>query len=146
MTEEKVGKKQSFGNLTKENASQETGAREKSVWNRRLVGTEQETKVQEYLQKQGYEILARNFYTKHGEIDLIAKKDGYLVFIEVKYRADERFGAPEEAVDFRKQKKIIAAAQYYLYKNQIPFDTPCRFDVAGVMREEIRITENAFQL
>lgn len=115
-----------------------------SVWNRRLVGSEQETKVQEYLQEKGYEILARNFYTKHGEIDLIAKKDGYLVFVEVKYRADGRFGEPEEAVDFRKQKKIIAAAQYYLYKNRIPFETPCRFDVAGVMGEKIRITENAF--
>ena len=114
------------------------------AWNRRSIGTEQETEVQEYLQTQGYEIVARNFYTKHGEIDLIAKKDGYLVFIEVKYRADGRFGAPEEAVDFRKQKKIIAAAQYYLYKNRIPFDTPCRFDVAGVQGNEIRITENAF--
>ena len=115
-----------------------------SVWNRRQVGTEQETKVQEYLQTQGYEIVVRNFFTKHGEIDLIAKKDGYLIFVEVKYRADERFGAPEEAVDFRKQKKIIAAAQYYMYKNRISFDTPCRFDVAGVIGEEIRITENAF--
>lgn len=115
-----------------------------TIWNRRRVGTEQETRVQEYLQSQGYEIVARNFYTKHGEIDLIAKKDGYLIFIEVKYRADERFGAPEEAVDFRKQKKIIAAAQYYMYKNRIPFDTPCRFDVAGATGDEIRITENAF--
>ncbi len=115
-----------------------------TVWNRRRVGTEQETKVQKYLQEQGYEILARNFYTKHGEIDLIAKKDGYLVFVEVKYRADGRFGAPEEAVDYRKQKKIIAAAQYYLYKNRISFDTPCRFDVAGVTGEKIRVIENAF--
>ncbi|MBQ8800301.1 MAG: YraN family protein [Lachnospiraceae bacterium] len=113
-------------------------------WNRRRIGNQQETKVQEYLQIHGYEIVARNFYTKHGEIDLIAKKDDYLVFIEVKYRADERFGAPEAAVDFRKQRKIIAAAQYYLYKNRIPFDTPCRFDVAGVIGNEIRITENAF--
>ena len=121
------------------------GAESKSsVWNRRSIGTEQETKVQEYLQTQGYEIVDRNFYSKHGEIDLIAKKDGYLVFVEVKYRVDDRFGAPEEAVDFRKQKKIIAAAQYYMYKNRIPFDTPCRFDVAGVEGNEIRVTENAF--
>ena len=116
----------------------------RTAWNRRYVGTEQETKVQAYLENQGYETQARNFYTKHGEIDIIAKKDGYLVFVEVKYRTDNRFGAPEEAVDFRKQKKIIAAAQYYLYKNKISFDTPCRFDVAGVIGEEIRITENAF--
>ena len=118
--------------------------RKGTAWNRRSIGTEQETKVQEYLQTQGYEIVARNFYTKHGEIDLIAKKNGYLVFVEVKYRADERFGVPEAAVDFRKQKKIIAAAQYYMYKNRLPFDTPCRFDVAGVTGSEIRITENAF--
>ena len=124
--------------------NKEVGNNYFKAWNRRSVGTEQETKVQEYLQTQEYEIVARNFYTKHGEIDIIAKKDGYLVFVEVKYRADERFGAPEEAVDFRKQKKIIAAAQYYMYKNKIPFDTPCRFDVAGVRGDEIRITENAF--
>ncbi len=125
--------------------TEKKGLEHKSTdWNRRRVGTEQETKVQEYLQTLGYEVVARNFYTKHGEIDLIAKKDGYLVFVEVKYRADGRFGAPEEAVDYRKQKKIIAAAQYYLYKNRIPFDTPCRFDVAGVTGVEIRITENAF--
>lgn len=115
-------------------------------WNRRRIGTEQETRVLEYLQKQGYEILVRNFYTKYGEIDLIAKKDGYLVFVEVKYRSDERFGAPEEAVGFRKQRNIIAAARYYLYKNGISFDTPCRFDVAGIIGNEIRITENAFWL
>jgi len=143
MTEEKAGTKEHFGNMTKVIDANAVG-REKYAGNRRRVGNEQETKVQEYLQTQGYEIVARNFYTKHGEIDIIAKKDGYLVFIEVKYRADERFGAPEEAVDYRKQKKIFAVAQYYLYKNQIPFDTPCRFDVAGVQGDEIRITENAF--
>lgn len=118
----------------------------KTGWNRRRIGTEQETRVLEYLQKQGYEILVRNFYTKYGEIDLIAKKDVYLVFVEVKYRSDERFGAPEEAVGFRKQRNIIAAARYYLYKNGISFDTPCRFDVAGIIGNEIRITENAFWL
>ena len=68
-----------------------------TAWNRRRVGTEQESRVQEYLQTQGYEIVARNFFTKHGEIDIIAKKEGYLIFIEVKYRADERFGAPGAA-------------------------------------------------
>lgn len=112
--------------------------------NRRQVGSRQETRVQDYLQKQGYEILARNFYTRQGEIDIIAKKDGYLVFVEVKYRTDERFGAPEEAVDYRKQKKIMGAARYYMYANRLPLDTPCRFDVAGVLGDEIRITENAF--
>lgn len=118
--------------------------REKKHWNRRYVGNLQELRVQELLQEQGYEILARNFYTRQGEIDLVARKDGYLVFVEVKYRADERFGAPEEAVDYRKQKRIIGAARCYMYKHRLPADTPCRFDVAGVLGDEIRITENAF--
>lgn len=119
-------------------------AGKRNIKNRRQTGSEKEMRVQEYLQRQGYEILARNFYTRQGEIDIIATKDGYLVFIEVKYRAGERFGAPEEAVDCRKQKKIIRVARYYMYVNRLPSDTPCRFDVAGVLGDEIRITENAF--
>lgn len=138
MIMETVGEKENFEKAVN------TGQREKSVRNCRMVGSEQETRVQEYLREQGYEILARNFYTRHGEIDIIARKDGYLVFVEVKYRSDERFGAPEEAVNHRKQQKILAAAKYYMYKNRISFDTPCRFDVAGVYGEKIRLTENAF--
>ena len=110
----------------------------------KLLGAWGEFTAAQYLQKKRYKIVATGYRSRFGEIDLIAKKDGYLVFVEVKYRADERFGAPEEAVDFRKQKKIIAAAQYYMYKNRIPFNTPCRFDVAGVIGSEIRVTENAF--
>ena len=112
--------------------------------NTRYQGGLAEAEACRYIESLGMLPLCKNYKRFTGEIDLIAKKDDYLVFIEVKYRADERFGAPEAAVDFRKQKKIIAAAQYYLYKNRIPFDTPCRFDVAGVTGEEIRITENAF--
>lgn len=125
----------------KENIGQENT---NVTWNRRRVGSEKEAKVQEYLETLGYEIVTRNFYSKHGEIDIIANHNGYLVFIEVKYRTDERFGAPEEAVTYGKQQRILAAAKYYMYKNRVPFDTPCRFDVAGVQGEEIRITENAF--
>jgi len=127
----------------KENVGREKTS---TTWNRRHIGNEQETKVQAYLETLGYEIVTRNFYSKHGEIDIIAKHHGYLVFIEVKYRADKRFGAPEEAVTYGKQQRILAAAKYYMYKNRVPFDTPCRFDVAGVMAGEIRITENAFQM
>ena len=140
MKRETVGMKNSLNKAA--NAKQE----EINVRNRRYIGNQQETRVQEYLRKNGYEILARNFYSRHGEIDIIARKDGYLVFVEVKYRGDERFGAPEEAVNYRKQQRILAAAKYYMYQNRIPFDTPCRFDVAGVRRDEIRITENAFWL
>ncbi|MGN1085289.1 MAG: YraN family protein [Lachnospiraceae bacterium] len=114
--------------------------------NKRRIGSKTEEKVQEYLQKNGYDIVCRNFFSRYGELDIVAKKDGYLVFVEVKYRSGDRYGAPEEAVGFRKQKRIIETARYYLYRNGLPFDTPCRFDVAGVLGEEIRITENAFWL
>lgn len=114
--------------------------------NRRRIGSEKETEVQAYLQKNGYEILCRNFFSRYGEIDIVARKDGYLVFVEVKFRSGKTFGAPEEAVGFQKQKRIIASAKYYLYRNRLPFTTPCRFDVVGVSGEKIKVTENAFEL
>lgn len=118
---------------------------ENDNYNKRRVGAKIETYAARKLSSLGYEIVDRNFYCRHGEIDLIAKKDGYLVFIEVKYRGSTEFGLPEEAVNFRKQRKILAAARYYLFKNKIPFDTPCRFDVVGVIRNQITVTENAFE-
>lgn len=114
--------------------------------NLRRLGSEKETEVQAYLQKNGYEIFCRNFFSRYGEIDIVAGKDGYLVFVEVKFRSGRAFGAPEEAVGVQKQKRIIAAAKYYLYRNGLPFTTPCRFDVVGVSGEDIRVTENAFEL
>lgn len=121
-----------------------TGSRRKQ--NLRKVGSEKEAAVRDYLQTNGYEILCTNFFSRHGEIDIITKKDGYLIFIEVKYRSGSAFGAPEEAVTLTKQRHIIAAAKYYLYRNGLSFSTPCRFDVVGVAGEEIRVTENAFWL
>lgn len=112
--------------------------------NKRKIGQEKESLVSEYLKGCGYEIICRNFFSRHGEIDIIAKKDGYLVFIEVKYRQNTRYGMPEEAVGFRKQQNLLAAARYYLYKNHLPFDLPMRFDVVGVLGDTVRITENAF--
>ncbi len=112
--------------------------------NKRKVGAEKEAMVSAYLQQAGYEIVERNFYSRHGEIDIIAKKDGYLVFIEVKYRSGLSYGAPEAAVTPLKQQHLRNAAQYYLYKNQLSFSQPMRFDVVGVLQNEIRIIENAF--
>lgn len=78
------------------------------------------------------------------EIDLIAWHQGYLVFVEVKYRSSDRTGSPEEAVDFRKQKKISRAASWYLMEQGFSMDTPCRFDVAAVTERKIQIFQNAF--
>ena len=92
----------------------------------------------------GNKILERNFRCKIGEIDIIALHKGYLVFIEVKYRKDSAAGHPLEAVDYQKQNKIRYTAQYYMYKNRIPENTPCRFDVVSILGDEITLIKDAF--
>ena len=112
--------------------------------NKKQIGDKYEKLVADYLAKNGYVIKARNFRCRLGEIDIIAGKDSYLVFLEVKYRGTAGFGSPKEAVDYRKQKRISNAASFYLYKYHYPPDTPVRFDVAAVSAQSIEIVENAF--
>lgn len=76
-----------------------------------------EAAAAEYLVKQGYEILARNVRSAHGEIDIVARQGEVLVFVEVKARASGRFGHPEEAVTLRKQAHILSAAESYLQEH-----------------------------
>lgn len=74
--------------------------------NKRQTGSFYEDKAAEYLESIGYDIICRNFYGKGGEIDIVAKDNEALVFVEVKYRSSVRYGFPEEAVDYRKQYRI----------------------------------------
>jgi len=83
-----------------------------------------------YLESQGYTVLARNFRTRLGEIDLIAREGPTLCFIEVKTRSSQAFGAPAEAVNTPKQQKMAHVASQYLA--QQPQERPCRFDVVEV--------------
>lgn len=112
--------------------------------NKRQVGSEKEAEAARYLSGLGYEILANNFYTRTGEIDLIAAEGGYLVFIEVKYRRNLSSGYPEEAVTPAKQRTIRRTARYYMLKNGYPETTPCRFDVVAITGNHIRLIQNAF--
>ena len=73
----------------------------------------------EYLEKQGYIILERNFYCKQGEIDIIAKDKNEVVFVEVKSRSDVGYGLPSEAVTKQKIKHLCRTARYFLYKNNM---------------------------
>ena len=73
--------------------------------NRRKVGTEKEQTAAAYLRQQGMRIVEMNYRYKQGEIDIIGWESGYLTFVEVKYRKDERMGMPEEAVHIYKQRK-----------------------------------------
>lgn len=113
-------------------------------FNRRAIGTEYENLACEYLIQHGYQILHRNFRCRQGEIDMIARDKGYLVFIEVKYRRNEREGDPAEAVDTRKQARILRTARYYMARYRIPEDTPCRFDVVAVLGGRVRLIRDAF--
>lgn len=114
--------------------------------NKRSLGTEKEILAIEYIQNRGAILLTKNFYFHGGEIDLIIKDGEYICFIEVKYRKSKEYGLPEEAVTISKQKKIIQGAKLYLYRNKFPSDTPCRFDVISVFREEITWIKDAFYL
>lgn len=115
------------------------------MYNKRSVGAAQEQIAVSYLRKQGYRVLECNFRCRTGEIDVIAKESGYLVFIEVKYRKDTAKGFPEEAVDHYKIQKITRTAQFYMLKNRIPSDTPCRFDVVTILDQDITLIPNAFE-
>lgn len=113
--------------------------------NNRTLGLEKEKMAAEYLLEQGATILAKNVFFQGGELDIVAKDGEYLCFIEVKYRKSSRYGRPEEAVTVAKQKKIMQGARMFLYQNRYPFDTPCRFDVISIYKEELYWIKNAFE-
>ncbi|MGN0251473.1 MAG: YraN family protein [Oliverpabstia sp.] len=112
--------------------------------NKRALGTEKEQVAAAFLEQAGYQILQMNYRCKTGEVDLIARHDVYLVFVEVKYRKNDRSGSPEESVTPAKQRKISKVCAWYLRENHLSLDTPCRFDVVAVRPEEVRIYQNAF--
>lgn len=111
---------------------------------KREVGANYEKIAGEHLILQGYEIIEYNFYSRVGEIDIVAKHNGYLVFVEVKYRENAGKGHPLEAITLKKQRSISKCAFYYMQKNKL-HDVPIRFDVVGILGEEIQVIQNAFE-
>ncbi len=95
------------------------------------LGAWGEEQAVRYLQRQGLKIVARNFSTPVGEVDIIARNRKELVFVEVKTRRSNAFGSPAEAVGSRKQRQIIRTAQWYLAQQKSKLQP--RFDVIGVM-------------
>lgn len=89
------------------------------IFNNVGVGKLGEKLAKKYLKKQGYKILDKNFYTRYGEIDLIALKDNTLIFFEIKTRTNQSFGYPEEAINYKKQGHLKKAAEIYLFKKGI---------------------------
>jgi len=119
------------------------------------LGTSGEDIAVRYLESIGYQILARNYRVRFGEIDIIAEHAEDLVFIEVKTRSDFLFGSPLESVTVPKQKQLAKVALEYISKHQY-HDRPARFDVVGVkvrpgeklrlQDARIELIQNAFDL
>ncbi len=114
-----------------------------------VLGKAGEDFAAEYLEKNNYKIIDRNYKIRSAEIDIIAELDGEIIFVEVKTRSDIRHGFPVEAVNLQKQKRIIQAASVFLQDEKY-FDFNCRFDVIEVYsvgRElKLRHIENAFEV
>ena len=113
---------------------------------RKRAGNYGENAAAGYLRARGYVILTQNYESGGGEIDIVAKDGGYIVFVEVKYRRQLAYGRPADAITAKKQWAMVAAAQCYLAENGL-VDADCRFDVIEIFgREllEINHIENAF--
>lgn len=113
--------------------------------NRRRKGNRYEQMAAEYLTGLGYTIITHNYNCRIGEVDLVAWEGRYLVFVEVKYRADSRMGMPQESVSVSKQRTIVRVAEYYMMCNNISDITPVRFDVVAILGTECTVIKNAFE-
>ena len=118
--------------------------------NKTEAGRLGEVLAAEYLEKQGYTIVERNYKNRIGEIDIIAYDRDVLCFVEVKTRFDDEYGSPFEAVTLSKQIKISKTARWYLAHKSFD-DQEARFDVVGIWikegaEPEIELIQNAFQL
>ncbi len=116
--------------------------------NKRDFGKEGEEIAAKYLIEKGFEIIVRNYQYSHGEIDIVAKDGGVLVFVEVKTRETPGYGEPEYAITKKKIKQIKKMAELYLFDKEIE-EADCRFDVIAIIlgsgkNPQITHYENAF--
>jgi len=121
--------------------------------NKKTLGTEGEKIAAEFLKKNNYNILTTNFrYSRLGEIDIIARENNYICFIEVKTRSGVNYGFPIESIDFRKRENIKKLANIFIAKHNFSNEN-IRFDVVEVYLkkerevitvENINLVKNAF--
>ena len=108
------------------------------------IGKQGESIAEAYLLAMGYQLIQRNYRAQRCEIDLIMDDHGTIVFIEVKYRKNARFGSPQEAVHANKQKQIIKTAYLYLVNHDME-QVDCRFDVIAITDEKNKPVIQHFQ-
>ncbi|WP_242861418.1 YraN family protein [Cellulosilyticum ruminicola] len=111
--------------------------------NKKAVGKAYEDLATAYLIEKGYKILERNYRCRVGEIDIIAKEQEIVVFIEVKYRKTTAFGSPAEAVNYYKRQRILRIAKWYLHAHY-NIEINCRFDVIEILDKKLSHIEAAF--
>ncbi|MCM8796887.1 MAG: YraN family protein [Candidatus Omnitrophica bacterium] len=115
----------------------------------RSIGKNAEEAAVDFLRKSGYRIIKRNYRTRLGEIDIIAREKDTLCFIEVKSRSALSFGLPEEAVSLSKQRQLSKTALVFLKETNSLTDKS-RFDVISIIglpgQEKIELIKNAFGL
>jgi putative endonuclease len=115
-----------------------------------LHGRSAEQQAARYLRKHGVKVLEKNRRYKCGEIDIIALDNQHHLFVEVKFRADSRFGTASEMISTGKQTKLVKAAKLWLQENDPDFSRGCRFDVIAISRsndsktDSIEWIKNAF--
>ena len=116
---------------------------------RQLLGARGEAVAARYLRRRGYAIVRRNYRCGAGAIDLVALDRGVLVFVEVKTRTQERFGAPLEAVGSGKRRRLARAAEEFVREHDL-YDRAIRFDVVGVRRRgwrwDVELVRDAFEI
>jgi len=116
---------------------------------KQVLGKEGERIAEQYLKRKGYKVVERNYRCAAGEVDLIVLDRRVIVFVEVKTRTGHGFGTPLEAIQPRKQRKMMQAAQFFLSQKKL-HQRDARFDVVGISwpgREPvIEHVENAFEL
>lgn len=123
--------------------------RRRLLTDRRSLGRWGERRCEKFLRAKGLKTLTRNFSCKTGEIDLVmVDADSTLVFVEVKTRASEDFGPPEQSVTYPKKVKLLRTARYFLAAHKID-DRPFRFDVVAIVLSpqgpaQIEHYQNAF--
>jgi putative endonuclease len=101
---------------------------------KQVTGKWGEDTAARYLERRGYAILARNFHTAHGEIDIVASQEGALVFVEVKTRSSHAFAYPEDSVTPRKQASMLSAAEEYLQAHPESPES-WQFDIIAIERK-----------
>jgi len=114
----------------------------KSGLHNKKLGAAGEKKARAYLRLHGWKILEKNWKNPYGEVDIIAKKDDTVAFIEVKTRLNDTYGSPSEAVNERRKTRYIMGAKYYFLNREI--NCTVRFDVIEILQGKINHIENAF--